>query len=185
MLRGRSLFLSICALILATVGSAGAQEFRATVKGQVADTSDAALPGATVTVQNQDTNEIATAVTNTDGAYTLPFLRPGLYTLTVEMSGFQKNIRKDMRLEVGQVATVNVQLGVGLTETVNVSSEAPLLETSNAPIAARSSTAPASPNCRCSRAARWRSPCSSPASTTTPRPSTCARSTTARSPTGR
>ena len=132
MLRARSLFLPICALILATVGSAGAQEFRATVKGQVADTSDAALPGATVTVQNQDTNEIATAVTNTEGAYTLPFLRPGLYTLTVEMSGFQKNIRKDMRLEVGQVATVNVQLGVGLTETVNVSSEAPLLETSRA-----------------------------------------------------
>ena len=132
MLRARSLFLSICVLMLATVGSAGAQEFRATVKGQVADTSDAALPGATVTVQNQDTNEIATAVTNTEGAYTLPFLRPGLYTLTVEMSGFQKNIRKDMRLEVGQVATVNVQLGVGLTETVNVSSEAPLLETSRA-----------------------------------------------------
>jgi len=88
MLRARSLFLSICVLMLATVGSAGAQEFRATVKGQVADTSDAALPGATVTVQNQDTNEIATAVTNTEGAYTLPFLRPGLYTLTVEMSGF-------------------------------------------------------------------------------------------------
>ena len=61
MLRARSLFLPICALMLATVGSAGAQEFRATVKGQVVDTSDAALPGATVTVQNQDTNEIATA----------------------------------------------------------------------------------------------------------------------------
>src|SRR4051812_41094860 len=132
MLRGRSLFLPICALVLATVGSAGAQEFRATVKGQIADTSGAALPGATVTVQNQDTNEIATAVANTDGAYTIPFLRPGLYTLTVEMSGFQKSIRKDMRLEVSQVATVNVQLGVGLTETVNVSSEAPLLETSRA-----------------------------------------------------
>jgi hypothetical protein len=131
-MRVRSLFLPICALVLATVGGAGAQEFRATIKGQVADTSGAALPGATINVQNQETNEIATAVTNTDGAYTVPFLRPGVYTLTVEMTGFQKNIRKDMRLEVGQVATVNVQLGVGLTETVNVSSEAPLLETSNA-----------------------------------------------------
>src|SRR4051812_47951597 len=95
--RVRSLFLSICAVILATVGSAGAQEFCATVKGQVADTSAAALPGATVTVQNQHTNEAPTATTNTDGAYTIPFLRPGTYTLTVEMSGFQKNIRKDMR----------------------------------------------------------------------------------------
>ena len=76
MLRARSLFLPICALMLATVGSAGAQEFRATVKGQVADTSDAALPGATVTVQNQDTNEIATAVTNTKAPTRFPSCAP-------------------------------------------------------------------------------------------------------------
>ena len=43
MMRVRSLFLPICALVLATVGSAGAQEFRATIKGQVADTSGAAV----------------------------------------------------------------------------------------------------------------------------------------------
>jgi hypothetical protein len=132
MLSVRSRFLPLCALVVAFAANASAQEFRATVKGQVVDTSDAALPGATVTVQNQDTNEVATATTNADGAYTVPFLRPGLYTLTVDMSGFQKSVRKDMRLEVGQVATVKVELGVGLTETVNVSSEAPLLETSKA-----------------------------------------------------
>jgi hypothetical protein len=132
MLRVRSRLLLVCALILAAAGSVSAQEFRATVKGQVADTSDAALPGATVTVKNQDTNELATATTNAEGAYTVPFLRPGLYTLTIEMSGFQTSVRKDMRLEVGQVATVNAQLGVGLTENITVSSEAPLLETSRA-----------------------------------------------------
>ena len=36
---------------------------------------------------------MATAVTNSEGAYTIPFLRPGVYTLTVEMSGFQKHTR--------------------------------------------------------------------------------------------
>jgi hypothetical protein len=121
------------ALLLAFAGGATAQEFRATVKGQVVDTSGAALPGATVTVRNQETGEVATSVTNGEGNYTIPFLRPGLYSTTVEMSGFQKFVQPDMRLEVSQVAVVNARLGVGgLTESVNVSAEAPLLETSNA-----------------------------------------------------
>ena len=113
--------LLIVAMLFAMAGGATAQEFRATVKGQVLDSSQAALPGATVTVRNQETNEVATAVTNNDGNYTIPFLRPGLYSVTVEMSGFQKYTRTDMRLEVSQVAVVNAQLGVGgVTESVNV-----------------------------------------------------------------
>ena len=120
-------------LLLALASGAAAQEFRATVKGQVVDSSQAALPGATVTVRNQETNEVATATTNQQGNYGVPFLRPGLYSVTVEMSGFQKYNRTDMRLEVSQVATINAQLGVGgVTESVNVSAESPLLETGNA-----------------------------------------------------
>src|SRR4026209_2788928 len=101
------------ALLLVMASGVAAQEFRATIKGQVVDSSKASLPGATVTVRNQDTNEVATATTNTDGNYTIPFLRPGTYTLTVEMSGFQKYSRTDMRLEISQVAIINAQLGVG------------------------------------------------------------------------
>jgi hypothetical protein len=126
-------FLLSTALLLALAGGAAAQEFRATVKGTVVDSSQATLPGATVTVRNQETGEVATATTNQQGNYTVPFLRPGLYSVTVEMSGFQKYTRTDMRLEVSQVAVINAQLAVGgLTESVNVSAEAPLLESSNA-----------------------------------------------------
>src|SRR4026209_3008018 len=102
MMKVRSCYGLCVALILALASSAYAQEFRATIKGTVADTSQAALPGATVTALNQDTNETATAVTNNEGAYTIPFLRPGNYTLTVEMSGFQKNTRTNLRLSVGE-----------------------------------------------------------------------------------
>ena len=106
------------ALLLAFASATTAQEFRATVKGQVVDSSQAALPGATVTVRNQETGEVGTATSNGEGNYTVPFLRPGLYSVTVEMSGFQKYTRSDMRLEVSQVAIINVQLGVGgLTES--------------------------------------------------------------------
>jgi hypothetical protein len=124
--------LFCAALLLLSVSSVSAQEFRATVKGQVVDSSKGALPGALVTVQNADTNEVATATTNAEGNYTVPFLRPGNYTLTVELAGFQKHTRSGMRLEVGQTATINLELGVGLTENVNVSAETPLLETSRA-----------------------------------------------------
>jgi hypothetical protein len=125
--------LMCAALLLAVTGALHAQEFRATVKGQVVDSSKASLPGATVSVRNQETNEVATATTNSEGNYTIPFLRPGIYTMTVEMSGFQKYTRSDMRLEVSQVAVVNAQLGVGgVSENVTVSAESPLLETSKA-----------------------------------------------------
>src|SRR5918992_2975900 len=119
------------ALAIAAAG-AEAQEFRATIEGRVVDASGGALPGATVTVQNTQTNEMATAVTNEEGNYRIPFLRPGTYTLTVELSGFQKHVRSGLRLEVGQRAAIDVELGVGgLTETVTVTSEAPVLETGN------------------------------------------------------
>ncbi len=123
----------VCAvLVLAVAGIARAQEFRATIRGQVLDTSKAAVPGATVTMTNTDTNEVATTTSNAEGNYTIPFLRPGPYTLTVELSGFQTQTRTGLVLEVNQTATVNVTLGVGgVTEQVNVSAET-LLETSNA-----------------------------------------------------
>jgi hypothetical protein len=131
MLSGRGLLTAT--LLLTTAVGAGAQEFRATVRGQVVDASQGALPGATVTVQNTETNEVATATTNEQGSYTIPFLRPGLYAMTVEMPGFQKYSRTDMRLQVGQTAEVNVTLAVGgVAEEVTVVSEAPLLETSRA-----------------------------------------------------
>jgi hypothetical protein len=120
-------------LLLALAGGAAAQEFRATVKGHVVDQSRSALPGATVSVRNAETNEAATATTNGEGNYTIPFLRPGLYTLTVELSGFQKYLRSGLRLEVSQTATINVELTVGgVAEEVTVLAESPLLETSNA-----------------------------------------------------
>ena len=65
------------ALMLATASGAAAQEFRATVRGQILDSSKGALPGATVSLTNTETNEVATAVTNADGNYSIPFLRPG------------------------------------------------------------------------------------------------------------
>src|SRR6266545_2361984 len=133
MMRLRLFGLVCAAVVLAGATGAAGQEFRATVKGQIVDTSQGAVPGALVSVVNQETNEVATATSNQQGNYTVPFLRPGLYTLIVELTGFQKQTRKDLRLEVGQTATMNVQLAVGaMTDEITVTAESPVLETNNA-----------------------------------------------------
>jgi carboxypeptidase family protein len=124
-----------CGVILAMVlslGVAGAQEFRATVNGRVTDTTQAAVPSAAVLVQNVETGEVATVKSNTEGNYSVPFLRPGAYLLSVEAPGFKKYSRR-LRLEVSQTATVNVELSVGnLAEEVSVIAETPLLDSSKA-----------------------------------------------------
>jgi hypothetical protein len=114
-------------------GVASAQEFRATITGRVSDPNGLVVPGATVTAANSQTGEVAVGATTTEGVYTIPFLRPGLYTVSAELAGFRKVSQPNVRLEVGQTSAVNFQLPLGeLSEDITVSAESPLLETSKA-----------------------------------------------------
>jgi hypothetical protein len=131
-LKAYACFLA-AAMVMAAVAPSFAQEFRATVRGEVLDANRGALPGASVTLRNTDTNEVGRATSNASGGYTLPFLRPGPYEMTVELAGFRKYIRSGMVLAVNETATINVELAVGgMAEQVSVTAESPLLETSNA-----------------------------------------------------
>jgi hypothetical protein len=121
------------ALSLYGAGMASAQEFRATITGRVTDPNGLVVPGATVTAANSQTGEVAVGTTTTEGVYTIPFLRPGVYTVSAELSGFRKVSQPNVRLEVGQTSAVNFQLPLGeLSEDITVSAESPLLETSKA-----------------------------------------------------
>ncbi len=125
----KSVLGKIALLCLLAAGLFG-QEFRATLNGRVTDPSGAAIPSVTVQVKNAGTNEIVSAVTDSAGNYTAPFLRPGTYSVTVEAAGFKKVTRDGLTLNVGQVATVDMALEVGaVTEQVTVTAETPLLET--------------------------------------------------------
>jgi hypothetical protein len=124
------LALAVCvsafiSLMSAAIPLASAQEFRGTLTGTVTDPGGLPLPGATVTAVNTTTNETASAVTSNDGLYNLPFLKPGLYTLSVELEGFRKHTQEKVQLEVGSTISLAVQMQIGsLTETVTVVSEA-------------------------------------------------------------
>jgi hypothetical protein len=110
-----------------------AQDFRATIVGRVTDQSRAAIPNAQVTVKNLGTNEVTTMTTSDEGNYRVPFLRPGAYSITVEVTGFKKSTRDNLELVISQVATVDFTLEPGnISEQVTVQGDAPVIETATA-----------------------------------------------------
>ena len=73
--------ITLAGALMLLAPPAGAQDYRARVQGTVVDTSQGALPGATVTLTNTATGVAATRVTDTDGRYLFDFVDPGTYTM--------------------------------------------------------------------------------------------------------
>ena len=82
----------------------------ATLTGTTTHPTGAVVPGAKVTATNQGTSVPYTANTNEAGVYNLLFLPVGEYVLVTENQGFKKAQLGPFRLEVNQVARVDVQL---------------------------------------------------------------------------
>src|SRR5258706_5152358 len=120
-------------LILLLCGTALAQEFRATLTGRVADPGDAPVSAATIVVTNAGTNAVASTKTNAQGNFSVPFLAPGTYSVSVEAPGFKKTVHSEVLLNVNQTATLNFRLELGaVTQEVTVTAEAPMLDQSTA-----------------------------------------------------
>ena len=106
-----------------------AQTFNARLTGTVTDVSGAALPGATVTATQVQTGIRKSASTDESGIYNIPLLLPGVYEVSVEAAGMQSQVRRDVRLEVNQTATLDFRLNVAQVQTsVDVTAEIPLLQ---------------------------------------------------------
>ena len=90
-----------------------AQQSTAEIRGRVLDPQQAAVPGATVRVTNQETGTFRETLSNSDGAYFIAALAPGSYTLVAEVPGFKKYSRKDVRLDLGHTTTLDLQLEIG------------------------------------------------------------------------
>lgn len=121
------------AALLSISAAVFAQEFRASIAGQVTDSSGAAVPSAEVTVVSVERNTSVRTLSNSAGRYVLEFLLPGHYTLTVEKSGFKKTVRSDISLEAADRLSLDIALQLGdVTQSVTVSGETPLLETETA-----------------------------------------------------
>ncbi|MEX2269917.1 MAG: TonB-dependent receptor [Vicinamibacterales bacterium] len=103
------------------------------INGLVTDSSGGVLPGVTIEATSTATNAVRSAVTGTDGLYTIPLIPPGNYTVKASLQGFRTSQRDNVRVTVTETARVPFQLEVGqLSETITVTAEATLVETSNA-----------------------------------------------------
>src|SRR5229473_1433890 len=109
------------AAMLAPAALVAAQGTTGSISGFVTDDTGGALPGATVTVRQVETDQKHAFVTDAGGRYRAQQLAPGRYDVTVELLGFRTARAADLTLTIGQDAVVNVQLKVGgLDEQVTV-----------------------------------------------------------------
>src|SRR5262245_25172951 len=117
-------------LLMAT--GAAAQQGTGELRGRVADTQHAVLPGVTVVAKNEETGMFREIVSGGDGSFFMSALTPGTYEISAQLSGFKKYARKGVRVEVGKTLSVDVQLEVGgVEQEVTVTAEAPLVDTTS------------------------------------------------------
>jgi hypothetical protein len=132
--RGAALLLFLTATVChASVTGAPAQEARGTLHGQVTDSQRSVVPGATVSVISEDTKVKQETTTNGQGSWSVPFLNPGNYSVTVSAPGFKIAEQKSIVLQTADIKQVDFQLEVGTaSERVEVTATAPLIDTTSA-----------------------------------------------------
>ncbi len=131
-------FWAACALlVLCTALSppATAQLIQGGVDGLVTDTTDAAIVGAEVTLENEGTGQVRNTTTGVAGNYSFPTVNTGNYMITVRSEGFQAFTTTGVVVAQNNVTRVNAQLEIGqVTEVVTVEASAATLQTDRAEV---------------------------------------------------
>jgi hypothetical protein len=123
--------LLLCALCLCVAGVAHAQVQTGSITGTATDSSNAVLPGVTVTITGERLiGGAQTEVTDASGLYRFDRLSPGAYSVKFELQGFKTATFDDVRVSASFVATINGKLEVGsVSETITVTGESPTVDT--------------------------------------------------------
>jgi len=123
------LTLFVCSVVAFGQGSAGS------LSGSVVDPKGAVVAGATVTVKNVATNQEFTTQTSSEGTFNVPSLPTGMYTASITGSGFKQAVVTEIKVDVGKVSSINIELEVGAaSETVTVVGGGELLQTQSATV---------------------------------------------------
>jgi hypothetical protein len=128
------LILGMASALVAWPALSRAQgETTSAILGEITDTSNAALAGATVTITNRDTGLKRNAQTDEAGRFNFPQLLPAVYTVQASAPGFEPQQLQNVVAGLGQKQTVTLVLRVAQAkESVEVSAEASILNPSNA-----------------------------------------------------
>ena len=113
-----------------------AQTSTATLQGHVKDPSGASVAGAAIRATNIQTGAAKQVNANEDGFFLVPYLLPGQYALSAEHPGFRRFEQRDIKLDVQEVLSFDINLTLGdVSSTVEVSGTPPALATSSSVIA--------------------------------------------------
>src|SRR5678810_689249 len=106
----RLLAAALVLLSFAVSNNTFAQTGNASVGGFVQDSTQAYIPGVTVTASNTQTGVTSSAVTNESGTYTIQSLLPGSYKLSAELPGFKTRVYNDVQLGANTTGRYNFTL---------------------------------------------------------------------------
>jgi Carboxypeptidase regulatory-like domain/TonB dependent receptor-like, beta-barrel len=122
-------YLRYAALLAMSAQGIFAQVATGTITGYVHDSSDAAILGAKISIVESETGEHRDTVTNDRGEFNAPYLRRGLYSVTVTVPGFKTQSFSGITLAVDQAVRLPITMQPGVVEqSVEVTAAAPLLD---------------------------------------------------------
>jgi hypothetical protein len=129
----RRFWLGILAFVLCALPMQAQTANTGAIAGTVIDPSGALVARAVVVVNSQATGEERDLTTDAQGNFSVPFLTPGDYDLSVRAPGFEPLVLKSVQVQITEVNRLKLQLTIGgAKEQIVVSAEPPLLQTENA-----------------------------------------------------
>lgn len=127
----------LCLVLLLALAVTVSAQFKASIQGTVTDPLAAIIPGATVTVTNQETGKLQQVTSGNDGFYRITGLPPGRYTVSAEVTGFKKRVIEDVTVNAEEPRGVDFKLETGQvaeTVTVTAAAEVASLQSENADV---------------------------------------------------
>ncbi|UCF39034.1 MAG: TonB-dependent receptor [Acidobacteriota bacterium] len=117
-------------ILILTVAYSLGQGIHGTVRGVVQDQTGGIVPGATVTLTDENTGAVRTSLTSDVGIFVIPNLAVSNYSLNVEMEGFKSYVRSQIEVRANQVSEIKVMLELGsVSEVITVTMGSDLVQT--------------------------------------------------------
>ena len=127
-----ALVVGLSVVVLAGAQPSYSQGFQGGLRGSIRD-AGGGVPGAAVTLTNENTNLARATITNGQGEYAFAAVEPGSYRVKVTLTGFKTIERAAVRIGTQSFLILDLGLEVGsIEESITVSGQTPLIETANA-----------------------------------------------------
>src|SRR5438445_3094552 len=125
-----------CLSFAVFLSASASAQVTGSLAGTVRDSSGAVVPGATVTVKGPALQRESVAATTTgEGTYLIQLVPPGVYEVSVALSGFNTQTRRNIEVAINQQTALDFAMPVaGVAESVVVAAGSPLVEVSRSDV---------------------------------------------------